>query len=102
MSKVTGKVGPELNKDEFFMKELNSFVWNVEQEESEFEEKWESIMIKYNLLEDKWFCNFFSIRDQWIPTYFRDITLGGILRTTSRSESINNLFNNFSNPHDAC
>ena len=50
MSKVTDKIGPELNKDEFFFKELNSYVWNVEQEESEFEEKWEAIMIKYNLL----------------------------------------------------
>ncbi|XP_057542427.1 protein FAR1-RELATED SEQUENCE 5-like [Amaranthus tricolor] len=99
MSKVADKVGPELNKDEFFLKELNSCVWNVEQEESEFEEKWEAIMIKYNLLEDKWFCNLFSIRDQWIPAYFKDITLEVISRTTSRSESINNFFNNFSNPH---
>ena len=40
-------------------------------------------MIKYNLLEDKWFRNLFSIRDQWMPAYFRDIRLGGILRTTS-------------------
>ena len=61
MSKVTDKVGPKLNKDEFFLKELNSCVWNVKQEENEFEEKWEAIMIKYNLLEDKWFCNLFSI-----------------------------------------
>ena len=99
MSKVTDKVGPELNKDEFFLKELNSCVWNVKQEENEFEEKWEAIMIKYNLLEDKWFCNLFSIRDQWIPAYFKDITLEVISRTTSRSESINNFFNNFSNPH---
>ncbi|XP_057532953.1 protein FAR1-RELATED SEQUENCE 5-like [Amaranthus tricolor] len=99
MSKVTDKVGPELNKNEDFLKELNGCVWNIDQEEDEFEEKWEGIMTKYNLQTDKWFTSIFSIRDQWIPAYFRDIPLGGILRTTSRSESVNSFFNHFSNPH---
>ena len=35
----------------------------------------------------------------WIPTYFKELFLGAVLRTTSRSESENNFFSNFINPH---
>jgi len=35
----------------------------------------------------------------WIPAYFRDLFLGAVLRTTSRSESENRFFSNFTNPH---
>jgi len=35
----------------------------------------------------------------WIPAYFRDLFLGDVLRTTSRSESQNRFFSNFTNPH---
>jgi len=35
----------------------------------------------------------------WIPAYFRDLFLGAVLRTTSRSESENHFFSNFANPH---
>ncbi|XP_074320871.1 protein FAR-RED IMPAIRED RESPONSE 1-like [Silene latifolia] len=41
----------------------------------------------------------FKHRALWIPAYIRDTYLGGILRTTSRSESENNFFGNFTNPH---
>ena len=41
----------------------------------------------------------YKIRDKWIPAYFRDVFLGGIMRTTSRSESENNFFCSFINPH---
>ena len=37
----------------------------------------------------------YHIRESWIPAYFRDIHLGCILRTTSRSESANSFFNRF-------
>ncbi|XP_057529866.1 uncharacterized protein LOC130808406 [Amaranthus tricolor] len=33
----------------------------------------------------------------WVPAYFRDLYMGGLLRTTSRSESENNFFNYFVN-----
>lgn len=33
----------------------------------------------------------------WVPAYFRDIFLAGILRTTSRSESENSFFGNYLN-----
>ncbi|XP_074305998.1 protein FAR-RED IMPAIRED RESPONSE 1-like [Silene latifolia] len=41
----------------------------------------------------------FDIRSSWILPTSRDIYLGGIMRTTSRSESENSFFGNFTNPH---
>jgi hypothetical protein len=39
--------------------------------------------------------NRYHIRESWIPAYYMDISLAGILRTTSRSESANSFFNYF-------
>jgi len=41
----------------------------------------------------------YDIRDMWIPAYFKVLFLGAVLRTTSRSESENHFFSNFTNPH---
>ncbi|XP_074277314.1 uncharacterized protein LOC141600956 [Silene latifolia] len=38
-------------------------------------------------------------RQRWIPAYYRDISLGCLLRTTQRSESANSFFKRFENPH---
>ncbi|WCJ25079.1 hypothetical protein M5689_006990 [Euphorbia peplus] len=35
----------------------------------------------------------------WIPAYFRDCFLAGLMRTTSRSESENHFFTSFTNAH---
>jgi hypothetical protein len=39
----------------------------------------------------------YDIRKMWIPAYFNDIFMAGILRTTSRSESENSFFGNYLN-----
>jgi hypothetical protein len=39
--------------------------------------------------------NRYDIRKSWIPAYFMDIPLAGLLRTTSRYESANSFFNRF-------
>ena len=40
-------------------------------------------------MENDWFSTRFSIHESWVPVYFLDIPLAGMLRTTSRSESAN-------------
>ncbi|KAK1382517.1 hypothetical protein POM88_020252 [Heracleum sosnowskyi] len=42
----------------------------------------------------------FNIRDQWIPAYFSDIEMAGLLRTTSRSKSSNSFFQHFHESDD--
>ncbi|KAM3271631.1 hypothetical protein ACQJBY_042062 [Aegilops geniculata] len=94
MEKVPEKVGPVIREDSEFWTRLNSCVWGSETS-IEFESQWNSIITDFGLEENEWLSKRFSIQDKWIPTYFMDISLAGILRTTSRSESANSFFNRF-------
>ncbi|CAH9113656.1 unnamed protein product [Cuscuta europaea] len=98
MSKVSSKVGPDLSKDSNFMKELNLVVWSHYSQPSEFELGWTNLMREYDPLEHNWFSHMFEIRKMWIPAFFGDLFMAGLLRTTSRLESENNFFNEFTNP----
>lgn len=60
-----------------------------------FEDKWHSIMVEYNVVNNKWLSDMFEMRRSWIPSYFRKVELCGLMRTTSRSESENSFFGNF-------
>ena len=39
----------------------------------------------------------FDLRHMWVPVYFNDLAFGGLLRTTSRSESENAMFSSYVN-----
>ncbi|XP_022013968.1 protein FAR1-RELATED SEQUENCE 5-like [Helianthus annuus] len=41
----------------------------------------------------------YQIRDTWIPAYYRDEHMSGLMRTSSRSESENHFFGQFCNPN---
>jgi len=97
MKKVSEKVGASLNDDDEFNNTFNSCVWGSETPD-EFEATWESIMMDFELEENEWMSHMFELRSMWIPAYFKDIFLAGILRTTSRSESENSFYGNFLNP----
>ncbi|XP_021749463.1 protein FAR1-RELATED SEQUENCE 5-like [Chenopodium quinoa] len=90
--------------------DISSFEWvfktflkamgnNEPIEPAEFEEKWNKVISEFHLNDHEWLAYMYNIRDMWIPAYFRDLFLGGIMRTTSRSESENNFFTMFTNPH---
>ncbi|KAL9665701.1 hypothetical protein QQ045_000020 [Rhodiola kirilowii] len=40
-------------------------------------------------------ADMYELRGSWIPIYFRDVTMGGLLRTTSRFESENSFFGRY-------
>ncbi|KAK9689537.1 hypothetical protein RND81_09G065700 [Saponaria officinalis] len=75
---ITFSVALLSNDDEqlfrWFIKRMCSVVWDSNLEPTEFEEQW---------------C--------WIPAYFRDMPMRGVLRTTQRSESTNSFFKRFEN-----
>ncbi|XP_058774181.1 protein FAR1-RELATED SEQUENCE 5-like [Vicia villosa] len=96
LKKVSEKVGVSLNVNIDFNNRLKSCVWNSETPE-EFESKWKSIISDFKLEENGWLSQMFDIRSMWIPAYFKDIFMAGILRTTSRSESENSFFGNYLN-----
>uniref|UniRef100_A0A453S377 MULE transposase domain-containing protein n=1 Tax=Aegilops tauschii subsp. strangulata TaxID=200361 RepID=A0A453S377_AEGTS len=82
MNKIPQKVGPDLNTDEDFHERLGRCVWSFETP-TEFEERWKEIMSEYGLEDDDWFSKRFSLRESWIPAYFKEIALSGLMRTTS-------------------
>ncbi|XP_019171996.1 PREDICTED: protein FAR1-RELATED SEQUENCE 5-like [Ipomoea nil] len=84
MCKVGEKVGPTLNKNDEFKNKLNSIVWKSSLEPPDFEKQWREPMEKYNLVEHNWFR-----------------TMGGLLRTTSRSESENYTYSRFTGPQSS-
>ena len=91
MEKVPEKVSPSVREDQFFWDRLNSCVWGSESVE-DFEMQWKSIITDFQLTGNEWFSTRFLIRESWIPAYFMDIPLAGLLRTTSRLESANSFF----------
>ncbi|XP_074303806.1 protein FAR1-RELATED SEQUENCE 5-like [Silene latifolia] len=72
---------------------------DAELEPLEFEEKWHQLVNEHNLDANSWLSTMFRKRRKWIPTYFRDVPMGCLLRTTQRSESQNNFFKRFENAH---
>jgi hypothetical protein len=94
MKKLPEKIGPHLLEEDEFWEEVNRCVCGSEAIE-EFENRWKAIITKYHLQNNEWLQGRYLIRKSWISAYFRDIWLGGILQTTSRSESANSFFNRF-------
>jgi hypothetical protein len=94
MKKLSEKIGPHLLEEDEFWDDVDRCVWGSKTIE-EFDSRWKAIEEKYHLQNNEWLKGRYEIRKSWIPVYFRDIWLGGILRTTSRSESANSFFNRF-------
>lgn len=94
MRKVPDKVEPSLKNNDDFYARLNSCVWGSENA-TEFEETWSALITDFSLEDNTWFTDRYSIRESWVPAYYKDIHLAGILRTPSRSESANSFFSHF-------
>ncbi|XP_023766204.2 protein FAR1-RELATED SEQUENCE 4-like [Lactuca sativa] len=79
-----------------FRKRFSKLVWDINMKPDVFEVKWGLLMKEFNLEDTRWFKDMFTIRDSWIPGYFSDIPMCGLMKTTSRSESMNSFFNTYS------
>ncbi|KAH6835165.1 hypothetical protein C2S53_004965 [Perilla frutescens var. hirtella] len=55
MIEVLEKVPPYLKKDDYFMKRLNGVVWSDMIEPAIFKEKWNALMVDFELTETRWF-----------------------------------------------
>ncbi|XP_019173559.1 PREDICTED: protein FAR1-RELATED SEQUENCE 5-like [Ipomoea nil] len=95
MTKVYEKLGNE------FRKKLNAIVWNERICIDEFEAQWHLLMDEYKLTNHRWFSKIFGERENWIPAYFFDLPMSGLLRTTSRSEAENGVYGKFTRPHSS-
>ena len=67
-------------------------------EVDEFERGWDEFIAEFELSDNRWFSVMHKLRTDWIPAYFKDVPLSGLMRTTSRSESENKAFQQAVNP----
>ncbi|GKC95521.1 FAR1-related sequence 5-like protein [Tanacetum coccineum] len=77
-------------KDKF-----GKIVWNMFIGPGEFEDRWNKLMEEFNLVNHKWLAKMYHLRSSWVPTFFVDSLLCGLMRTTCRSESENSFFSYF-------
>ncbi|KAI3813106.1 hypothetical protein L1987_17822 [Smallanthus sonchifolius] len=96
--KLSAKLGPVVCNTTDFKKELAEIVWTDFITRVEFEERWHSIISHYGLSDHVWLSDIYNIRQNWIPVFYLEENLSGLMRTTSRSESENHFFNQFCNP----
>ena len=75
-----------------FTSEINKLVWNVHIEPQEFESRWNELMDIYSLRGDSWWDEIYNIRESWIPAYYKEFAISGLIKTTSRLESITAFF----------
>ncbi|KAL9686182.1 hypothetical protein QQ045_023637 [Rhodiola kirilowii] len=97
MRKLSTKVGFGTPRLQEFRSNMKALVYDYHIETKDFEDKWIHLMAEYDMSGNKWLLKMYRLREFWIPAYFRDIQLGGLLRTTSRSESQNSFFGSFLN-----
>nr|KAJ0194759.1 hypothetical protein LSAT_V11C700366360 [Lactuca sativa] len=93
--KKQAKVTDDLFKNKDFKKRFNKLVWSMHIKPAEFEKKWELIINELNLEDKIWFNDMFELRDKWIPAYFSDTRMSGLMKTTSRSKSMNSFFSTY-------
>ncbi|GKB13226.1 FAR1-related sequence 5-like protein [Tanacetum coccineum] len=98
MQKIPSKICKEIYDETNFKERFNKIVWNMFIEPLKFEEKWAQLVEDFGLQSHKWMINMFNLREIWIPTYFIDSPLYGLMRTTSRSESENSFLKSFTSP----
>ncbi|GJZ13702.1 FAR1-related sequence 5-like protein, partial [Tanacetum coccineum] len=82
--KLPAKICAKIYDETDFKEKLNKIVWNMYIGPEEFEYRWGKLMEEFKLENHKWLTKMFNIRSTWIPTYFIDSPLCGLMRTTSR------------------
>ncbi|GJX42033.1 RNA-directed DNA polymerase, eukaryota [Tanacetum coccineum] len=50
----------------------------------EFKDRWNKLMEEFNLVNHKWLSKLYRLRSSWIPAFFVDSPLCGLMRSTSR------------------
>ncbi|KAL5581607.1 hypothetical protein UlMin_014049 [Ulmus minor] len=93
LGKVTENLTHVIKRHENFMEEFENCIyrsWKIE----EFEKRWWEILDKFELKEDEWIQLLYEDRNQWAPTYMRDVFLAG-MSTVQRSESVNYFFDKY-------
>ncbi|KAK1396711.1 hypothetical protein POM88_006574 [Heracleum sosnowskyi] len=95
MKKFPAKLRTLFCAESPFMDKLKKIVWSDHSSIDEFEDGWNDVISEFELRDNTWLKEMFALRSYWIPAFFNDEPMVGLIRTTSRSESSNFFFNHF-------
>ncbi|XP_074297770.1 protein FAR1-RELATED SEQUENCE 5-like [Silene latifolia] len=95
MKKLTDKVETLICKETDFVERICAVVWDTDLEPIKFEEKWSQVVNDFELNDNTWLTYMYGKRHKWIPSFFRDLSLGCLLKITQRSDSQNRYFKRF-------
>nr|KAJ0214093.1 hypothetical protein LSAT_V11C400212300 [Lactuca sativa] len=79
----------QLATNSAFWKRFHSIIWNSKMEPHEFEKAWKSCLYEFNISNNMWFHEMYGLCRRWVPAFFKDIPMSGVMRTTSLSEGQN-------------
>ncbi|KAK9050668.1 hypothetical protein SSX86_030360, partial [Deinandra increscens subsp. villosa] len=93
MDKLPSKISSEeLENTDDLRASIHELVWDLIIEPSTFEERWHTLIASYKLENHTWLKNMYAIREDWVPAYFKDLSMSCLMKTTSRCESSNAMF----------
>ncbi|KAK1424111.1 hypothetical protein QVD17_19425 [Tagetes erecta] len=87
MHKLSTKVGVTLCNTTDFKQRICDIVWTDSLSPSEFEVGWHSVIQDFDLSDNNWLGDIYDMRESWIPAYYRDELMSGLMRTTSSKGS---------------
>ncbi|KAK9288553.1 hypothetical protein L1049_017012 [Liquidambar formosana] len=94
ISKNANKHLVGLNKNSDFKVQFNQCFYDCHSE-MEFEAKWKDMIKNFDLVNHPWLNKLYSLQTKWCPVFSLD-TFSANMRSTQRSESTNNVFNQIS------
>lgn len=68
------------------MEKMKTYLWSSIILIDKFERGWEEVLKEFNLDNNKWLQDMYSISASWILAFFRNEPIFWLIRTTSRSE----------------
>ncbi|KAK9053259.1 hypothetical protein SSX86_029892 [Deinandra increscens subsp. villosa] len=92
MKKLPSKISGDLMQNTDLRARIHQLVWSNYMKTTTFERRWNELIKEFDLREHEWLAEMYNIRDRWVPAFFRDIPMCGLLRTTSVCESSNSSF----------
>ncbi|XP_028803320.1 protein FAR-RED ELONGATED HYPOCOTYL 3 [Neltuma alba] len=93
LGKVSENLAGVIKQHENFMAKFEKCIYRSWTSD-EFEKRWSKIVDRFGLQEDECMQSLYEDRKFWVPTFMRDIFLGG-LSTVQRSESVNSFFDKY-------
>jgi hypothetical protein len=87
------RLGVVYTKHKGFKQEFNSLITH-EVRVDKFESAWQKLLIKYNLVKNKFLRRFYKHREKWAKPYFMNIFCAR-MTSTQRSESANHMLKGY-------